>query len=183
MANSHPPGANSRWRQVVLRSVLKGIDATSDWSGKLVAFLIYAGIGVLVYEVVLRYLFNAPTIWAHGVAQRLFAAYAILLGAYTLRQGGHIKVDILYNRFSIRTRAILDLATATLFLLFCGVLVWKGGIFAWTSVMMEERCNTPFNAILYPVKAMLPLGALLILLQGLAEFTRNLITAVTGSAK
>ena len=167
----------------MLKSVLKAIDAISDSSGKLVSFLIFIGVGVLVWEVTLRYLFNAPTIWAHGVAQRLFATYAILLGAYTLRQGGHVKVDILYNRLSMRTRAILDLFTATLFFLFCGVLVWKGGIFAWTSVMMEERCNTVFNAILYPVKVMLPLGAFLIVLQQMAEFTRNVITAVSGSAK
>ena len=150
---------------------------------KIIAFLIYAGIGILVYEVALRYLFNAPTIWAHGISQRLFAAYAILLGAYTLRQGGHVKVDILYNRFSVRTRAILDLFTAIFFFLFCGVLLWKGADFALTAVKIQERCNTAFNAILYPVKVMLPLGALLILLQQLAEFTRNLITAVTRSAK
>ena len=167
----------------MLKSVLKGIDATSDWSGKVVSFLIFIAIGALLYEIVLRYLFNAPTIWAHGITQRVVATYAILLGAYTLRQGGHVKVDILYNRLSIRTRAILDLFTATLFFLFCGVLVWKGGIFAWTSVMMEERCNTVFNAILYPVKVMLPVGAFLIVLQQMAEFTRNVITAVSGSAK
>jgi len=167
----------------MLKSVLKAIDATSDWSGKIVAFLIYAGVGILVYEVALRYVFNAPTIWAHGISQRLFAAYAILLGAYTLRQGGHVKVDILYNRFSIRTRAILDLFTAIFFFLFCGVLVWKGWVFALTALKIQERCNTPFNAILYPVKVMLPLGALLVILQGLAEFTRSFITAVTGSAK
>lgn len=165
----------------MLRSVLKGIDATSEWSGKVISFLIYAAIGVLIYEIVLRYLFNAPTIWAHGITQRIIATYAILLGAYTLRQGGHVKVDILYNRLSMRGRAILDLFTAIFFLLFCGVLLWQGGEFAWTSVKILERCNTiPFNAPLYPVKVMLPVGAFLILLQGLAQFTRNLITAVTG---
>ena len=164
----------------MLRTLLRTIDATSDWSGKLVSFLIYAGVVVLVYEVVLRYLFNAPTIWAHGITQRLFAAYYILLGAYALRQGAHVNIDVIYKRFSIRIRAILDLATATLFFLFCGVLLWKGLDFAMTSVGMQERCNTVFNAPVYPVKVMLPVGALLIILQGLADFTRNLITAVTG---
>lgn len=168
----------------MLKSLLKAIDATSDWSGKIVTFLIYAAIGALLYEVVARYAFDAPTIWAHGVTQRIIATYTILLGAYTLRHGGHVKVDILYNRLSIRRRAILDLVTAIFFFLFCGVLLWKGIGFAWTSVMIRERCNdVPFLAPLYPAKVMLPLGAFLIILQGLAEFTRNLITAITGRAK
>ncbi len=164
----------------MLRSLLKVVDATSEWSGKIVSFLIFAGIAVLVYEVVLRYLFNAPTIWAHGMTQRLFAAYYILLGAYTLRQAAHVKIDVVYNHFSIRTRAILDLFTALFFFLFCGVLLWKGLDFAVTSVGMKERDNSVFNAPIYPVKVMLPVGALLILLQGLANFIRNLVTAATG---
>lgn len=168
----------------MLKSLLKAIDATSDWSGKIVTFLIYAAIGALLYEVVARYAFDAPTIWAHGVTQRIIATYTILLGAYTLRHGGHVKVDILYNRLSIRRRAILDLVTAIFFFLFCGVLLWKGIGFAWTSVMIRERgTDVPFLAPLYPTKVMLPLGAFLILLQGLAEFTRNLVIAVTGRAK
>ena len=167
----------------MLRSVLKAVDATSDWTGRVVSFLIYAGIGVLVYEVALRYLFNAPTIWAHGISQRLFGSYAILLGAYTLRQGGHVSVDIVYNHFPAKIKIVADLIMTLMLFLFCGVLVWKGWGFAWTAVEIQEKCNTPFNAILYPVKVMLPLGALLVLLQALAEFIRKLITAATGRAK
>ncbi len=164
----------------MLRSFLRGIDAASDWIGKVVSFLIYVGIGVLIYEVVLRYIFNAPTIWAHGMTQRLFAVYYVLLGAYTLRQKGHVNIDVFYNHFSTRGRAILDLVTSVLFFLFCGLLLWKGLDFAMTSVGMLERDNSVFNAPIYPVKVMLPVGALLLVLQGLANFIRNLFTAVTG---
>ena len=164
----------------MFKAVLKGIDSTSDWSGKLLSFLIFIGIAILVYEVALRYLFNAPTIWAHGIAQRLFAAYYVLLGAYTLRQGGHVRIDVVYNRFPLRTRAIVDMTMAILFFLFCGILFWKGIDFALTSVMVMEKSPDVFNAIVYPVKVMLPVGALLIILQGLAEFARSFITAVTG---
>lgn len=164
----------------MVNSVLKGIDAISEWSGKIISFLIFIGIGVLVYEVTARYVFNAPTIWAHGITQRLFASYAILLGAYCLQQGGHVRVDIIYNLFPLRARAILDLIMAVGFFLFCGVLLLWGADFAITSVQMQERCNTVFNAPLYPVKVMVPIGALLIILQGLANFVRSLFIAATG---
>lgn len=164
----------------MLKSLLKAVDATSDWSGKIISFLIFAGIGVLVYEVALRYIFNAPTIWAHGMAQRMFTVYYVLLGAYTLRLRGHVRIDVVYNRFSLRTRAIIDMVMAIFFFLFCGVLLWKGMDFALTSVKMGEKSNDVFNAIIYPVKVMLPVGALLIIIQGLAEFTRSFITAITG---
>jgi TRAP-type mannitol/chloroaromatic compound transport system permease small subunit len=164
----------------MLKSVLSAIDVTSDWSGKIVSFLIYVGIGMLVYEVVLRYLFNAPTIWAHSMTQRLFAVYYVLLGAYTLRQGAHVRIDAIYNKFSVRTRAILDMVTSVLFFLFCGLLLWKGIDFAMTSIEQREKDNSVFNAPIYHVKIMLPVGALLIILQGLANFIRNFATAVTG---
>ena len=163
-----------------MRHLLKGIDATSVWTGKLVAFLIYTGTVVLVYEIVARHLFNAPTIWAHGTVQRVFAAYYILGGAYVLRYKAHVNMDVIYNRFSLRTRAILDLITAPLFFAFCGVILWYGANFAWESLVRLEPCETPFRAPLYPVKLMLPLGAFLILLQGLAKFSRDLVTAITG---
>ena len=164
----------------MIRRLFKAIDATSDWSGKLVSFLIFAGMIVLVYEIILRYIFNAPTIWAHGISQRLFATYYILAGAYVLRHKGHISMDVVYNRFSLRGRAILDLITASLFFAYCGVLLWPGALFAWKSLMQLEPCNTVFRAPLYPVKLMIPLGALLIVLQGLAKFARDFITAITG---
>lgn len=163
-----------------MKTLLKTIDATSEWSGKLVALMFYAMVGVLVWEVVVRYAFNAPTIWAHGISVRIFASYAILAGAYVLLHKGHIAMDLVYSRFPLRTKAIVDLITASLFFAFCGVLLWYGSSFAWTSLMMLELDDTAFRAPIYPIKLMVPVGAFLILLQGLAKYSRDFITAVSG---
>ncbi len=163
-----------------MKTLLKAIDTISEWSGKLVALIFYAMVGVLVWEVVMRYAFNAPTIWAHGVSLRIFAAYSILAGAYVLLHKGHIAMDLVYSRFPLRTKAIVDLVTAPLFFAFCGVLLWYGSSFAWTSLSMLEPCYTPFRAPIYPVKLMVPVGAFLILLQGLAKYSRDFITAISG---
>ena len=163
-----------------MKTLLKTIDATSEWSGKLVSLMFYAMMGVLVWEVVVRYAFNAPTIWAHGISVRIFAAYAVLAGAYVLLHKGHIAMDLVYSRFPLRTKAIVDLITAPLFFAFCGVLLWYGSSFAWTSLMMLELDDTAFRAPIYPIKLMVPVGAFLILLQGLAKYSRDFITAVSG---
>ena len=163
-----------------MKTLLKTIDATSEWSGKLVSLMFYAMMGVLVWEVVVRYAFNAPTIWAHGISVRIFAAYAILAGAYVLLHKGHIAMDLVYSRFPLRTKVIVDLITASLFFAFCGVLLWYGSSFAWTSLMMLELDDTAFRAPIYPIKLMVPVGAFLILLQGLAKYSRDFITAISG---
>jgi len=163
-----------------MKRLLKTIDGISEWSGKLFAYVLWPGVAVLVYEIGARYLFNAPTIWAHGTSQRIFATYYVIGGAYVLLHKSHINMDVIYSRFSLRTRAILDVIGASLFFAFCGVLLWWGADFAWGSLIRLEPDNTPFRAPLYPVKLMIPLGALLILLQGLTKFGHDLFTAITG---
>jgi TRAP-type mannitol/chloroaromatic compound transport system permease small subunit len=163
-----------------MRRLLKIIDGISEWSGKIFAYLLWPGVAVLVYEVGARHLFNAPTIWAHGMTQRIFATYYFICGAYISLTLSHIKMDVIYNRFSLRTRAILDMIGFLFFFAFCGVLLWWGSGYAWDSLMRLEPCNTPFRAPLYPVKLMIPLGTLLIFLQELAQLWRNLFIAITG---
>ena len=163
-----------------MRRLLAGIDATSEWTGKIFAYIIYAGLAVLVYELVARYLFNAPTMWGHGVSQRLFAVYYIIGGAYVLRHKGHISMDVVYNLFPVRTKAILDVITSPLFFAVAWVVLWYGAGFAWKSLTILEACTTPWHAPLYPVKLMVPVAGFLLLLQGLAKYSRDLITAITG---
>ena len=163
-----------------MKRLLKAIDGISEWSGKLFAYLLWPGVVVLVYEIGARHIFDAPTIWAHGTTQRIFAAYYFIGGAYVLLHKSHINMDVIYSRFSLRTRAILDVIGASLFFAFCGVLLWWGSDFARESLIRLEPDNTPFRAPLYPVKLMIPLGSLLILLQGLSKFGHDLFTAITG---
>lgn len=163
-----------------MKKFLKTIDQISEQSGKAVSFLILFLVVVILFEILARYLFNRPTIWAHETAQMIYGAYVILLGAYVLQRGGHVNVEILYGRFRPRTRAIIDLFTWLLFFYFCGLLLWKGGEMAWGSLLVRETEPTSFAPPVYPIKMMIPLGALLILLQGLGKFIRNLTLAITG---
>ncbi|MDI6753016.1 MAG: TRAP transporter small permease subunit [Thermodesulfobacteriota bacterium] len=159
---------------------LKTIDRINENIGKAVSYLILFLVGVILYEIFVRYLLNNPTIWAHETSQMIYGAYVILLGGYVLQRGGHVNVDILFNRFKPRTRAIINLFTWLLFFYFCGMLFLKGGEMAWDSFKLRETEPTTFGPPVYPIKMMIPLGALLILLQGLAKFIRDFNLAITG---
>lgn len=163
-----------------LKAFLKGVDAVNEWFGGWLPYLILPTVALMAMEVILRYVFNHPTMWSQGMSQRLMAVYYVLGGGYILCHNDHIKVDLIYNSFSLRTKAILDLITSPCFFAFCGVLLWKGLGFGMTSLIQLEPDETPWRAPIYPIKLMIPVGAFLILLQGVANFVRNLITAITG---
>lgn len=156
------------------------VDRLNDVVGKAVSFLIYPMIAILAWEVTQRYLFNAPTIWAHELSALLYAVFFLLGGAYTLRWNAHISVDVLYARLPPRARAILDLATWTLFYVFCGVMLWQGGQAAWKSFLRMERASTVWEPYVWPVKCVIPLAALLLLLQGFTKTVKDLHLALTG---
>jgi TRAP-type mannitol/chloroaromatic compound transport system permease small subunit len=163
-----------------MKGFCRVIDRINEKAGKLISFLILILVAVVLYEVCARYLFNRPTIWAQEISQMIYGAYVILLGGYVLQRGGHVNVEILYGKFRPRTRAIIDLFTWLLFFFFCGLILVKGWEMAWDSFIVRETEPTSFAPPVYPIKMTIPLGALLILLQGLARFLRSLTLAISG---
>ena len=160
------------------KAFLKFINAVNERVGKLLSYFLFLFFALLFMEVILRYFFNSPTVWANELAQMLFGAYAILAGGYIMLTGGHVNVDILYSRLSQKTRAGLDIFTSVLFFLFCGMLLIYGGSLAWDSLSRFEHSQSAWNPPLYPAKLMIPLAALLLMLQGLAKLIRDIFTVL-----
>ena len=163
-----------------LRRILSGIDALSRGTGRVVGYFLPVLMLILLYEVVLRYVFNEPTNWAHETSLYLFGSYFMLLGGYALYSRAHISMDLLYGRWSPRTKAIVDVITALLFFFFIGTLLWLSGEYAWKSVMRLELSRSAWHPPVWPFKLMMPTGALLILLAGAAKFIRDLNMAIRG---
>jgi TRAP-type mannitol/chloroaromatic compound transport system permease small subunit len=159
------------------------IDLLSEWTGKASAFLVLVLSFLIGYEVVARYLFNRPTIWAHELSAMIFGTYIILGGAYLLSIRGHVNMDLIYDRLSPRKKAFLDIITFWFFAVFCIALVWKGGDTAWYSLKTGEHARTVWSPPLYPIKMVLPIGAFLLLLQGIAKFIRDVITLIKENGK
>jgi len=161
-------------------SFIRFVDNLSDLTGKIVAMLIIPMMLVLAYEVFMRYVLDRPTIWVNESAEFLFGAHLILGGAYCLRWQKHINIDILYDRFPLRERAIVDLFTWVFFYIFCGVLLWESGKAGWISVGRMEVSHTAWAPPVWPLKLTIPLAAGLILLQGLTKTISDLYIAITG---
>jgi len=158
-----------------VNSLLFLIDEISKWTGRVVSFLIVILTFLICYEVIARYLLNRPTIWVHESSSMLFGAYIILGGAYTLYMGGHVNMDVVYGRLLPKKKALIDVFTFWIFLLFCGSLIWMGGDSAWRSLKNFEHSGSLWNPPIYPFKLVLPLGVFLLFLQGLAKFIRDLM--------
>ncbi len=164
-----------------LRSLIRALDAFAERSGWLVAWLIVPLIGAMVYEVVARYFFRAPTVWAQDLSYMLYGALFMLGGAYTLRRGGHIRTDFLYDRFGVRGQALVD-AIAYLFFFFpaFGVFLWFGWGYFIESWRLDERAISPWSPPIYPFRAVLPLAAALLLVQGVSETLKSLYALAKG---
>lgn len=153
--------------------MLNFIDAMNEKAGRGIGFLIYPGVLILFIEVILRYGFGQPTIWAHGYSQRIFAVYFILIGAYTLLHKGHVRMDLVYSRLSLRGRLFLDLLGTALLIAWCVVLLWKGSLFFWSSFTVREVDQAVLGHPVYPVKFFIPVGVFFLVLQWLGNLSRT----------
>ncbi|MGQ7247284.1 TRAP transporter large permease subunit [Halomonas sp. V046] len=158
------------------------IDRVSGFAGRYVAYWSLIAPFVFTYEVVLRYAFNSPTNWAHESMTLMFGMQYLLAGAYALREGGHVRVDILYQRARPLNRAALDLVTSIFFFIFTLALLATGWRFFSQSVSdvwwfgdsyANEVSFTEWAVQYFPVKFMLFVGALLLLAQGIAQLIRD----------
>ena len=165
-----------------LHKAVRVIDAFSDWSGKIVAWPILPLVGSLTYEGIARYLFDAPTLWAYDLSYMLYAAVFMLGAHYTLMRGAHIRTDMLWEKFAPRTKGRID-AIAYLFFFFpaMALLFYASVDEAWASYKMGELSEqTAWRPILWPFKAIVPVTALLLMVQGVSELLKSLYAARTG---
>ena len=169
-----PPGA-------MLKSI-KVLDAISLWSGRMVAWLIIPMVLSLVYEVVARYLFDAPTVWAYDMTFMLYGSFFMIGSAYTLQRKGHIRTDSYYSGWSPRTQGWVDAACYLLLffppLIAFMVVGWDFFLKSWGQG--ERIVTSPWMPVVYPFKLALPLATLLLLLQGASEFMKSMWAALKG---
>lgn len=163
-----------------LRGFIRCVDAAIDFIGRTASFLIYPTMLVLVYEVVMRYYFTRPTIWAHETSCMLYGAHFVIGGAYALQKGAFVNVEVLYIRFSKRGRAILDLITWTMFYVFVGTLLWKSIPWAWESFLVREFSDSTWGPYVWPIKMTIPFASFIMLLQGMTKTIKDAYLAVTG---
>ena len=151
------------------------IDQLSGFTGKFVALWSIIAVFVYYYEVIARYVFNSPTNWAHESMFLMFGMQYLLSGAYALREGSHVRVDVVYALLPNRAKAMVDVVSSLFFFIFTIALLWTGWIFASDSVSVWEVSFTEWAIQYWPVKLAIPIGAALISLQGIAHLVKDIL--------
>ena len=153
-----------------------GIDSINGWIGEGLHFPVVLLLALLTFaEVIMRYMFNAPTIWSRDVCLQLQGLILALGGGYVLLHDAHVRVDILVSRLSPRKRAIVDLCASLFFFFALGIFVWLAAEYAWDATVVKERWTSIWMPPIYPLKILVAVGGVLLLLQGLSKFIRDLI--------
>jgi TRAP-type mannitol/chloroaromatic compound transport system permease small subunit len=165
-----------------VRITIKVIDTIANWSGRAVAWLIIPMTIAVTWEVAARRFFNAPTIWAFDVTYMLYGTHFMLGTAYTLMRVGHVRTDMLYHRWSIRRQNWID-AIGYFFFFFPAMVLlfyfgWQEFYHSWS--IGETSDASPWRPIVYPFKGVIPLTALLLLTQGIAELLKSIYAIRTG---
>lgn len=160
----------------------RGVETVNEWTGKIVRWALIPLTLIVTTDVILRYIFNKPTVWAWDVNVQLLGALAILGAGYTLLRGGHISVDVAVLRLSPRARAIIGIVTSVFFFFGIGVMLWKATETAWGSFLIRETMTTYLRPPIYPLRIVMVLGILLLLLQGVSKLIVDLGTAIRRGA-
>lgn len=174
--SSHPPSLHEDVSPSDPRDGKFGrtISALNAFAGEFASYWTVIAVFVFYYEVIARYIFNSPTIWAHESMFLMFGMQYMLAGGFCLREGAHVRVDVLYMHLSARARAWADVVTSAFFFIFAGALLVTGWIFFHDSYSIGQVSHTEWEIPYWPIKFALPLGGALILLQGLAHLLRDI---------
>lgn len=158
---------------MMLNRVAHIIDRINGFVGVTVSFLTLPMIAVILLEVILRYVFTAPTIWALESAQIMFGFMFLLGAGYTLREDGHVRVEIAYMYARPRTVSAMKIFALFFVFFYCAVVLYYGGQKALESIEIEEQRFSVWSPYIYPVISMIPLAAILMILQGLSQMYRE----------
>ncbi len=165
-----------------LLATIRLVDQFTDKTGTAFSWLSIVLVVAVSYEVIARYLFNAPTIWSFDVTYMTYGTLFMLGAAYALHKGAHIRTDFFWEQFSPRTKGWIDTISYLVFF-FPGLTAMliisnQEAVYAWQ--INETSDQTPWRPILWPFKFVVPLACLLLMIQGFSEFLKSFYMARTG---
>ena len=165
-------------------ATIRAIDGITTWTAYLFALLVIPLIIANVFEVFMRYAMNSPTSWALDVTTMSFGALFMLGAAYTLLKGAHVRTDMLWEKFSDRKKGVIDSVAYILFFLPSMAILFAISIddFFYALSINEKSTASLWQPVIWPLRAVVPLTAALLFLQGISELMKSAWAARTGAA-
>jgi TRAP-type mannitol/chloroaromatic compound transport system permease small subunit len=156
-----------------IRAFVRAVDAVNRVIGFYVMYLALAMMGLLLFASITRYVFNVPFVWIIEMAQFLMAAYYILGGGYSLQIDAHVRMDVVYERWAVKTRAFVDSITAFCLVFYLVYMVYGGWSSSAYSLKYGQTNYSAWAPPMAPIKIIMTVGIVLMLLQTIAIFFRD----------
>jgi TRAP-type mannitol/chloroaromatic compound transport system permease small subunit len=158
----------------LIRTV-QSIDKFTDRTGVWIAWLNLPLVVAVAYEVIARYFFHAPTIWSFDVTYMLYGTIFMLGAAYALHKGAHIRTDFFYEKWTVKTKGMVDsISYLVFFFPSIVMLLIASASEAWYAYTINETSEqTPWRPILWPYKSVVPITCVLLLIQGISEVIKS----------
>lgn len=160
--------------------LVRWIDALNKAITAVAMWLIIPLVGVMLFDVIMRYFFNSPTLWGVELSIMIFGIYMLYAGPCSVLDKVQVGVDIFSARWQPRTRAIVNCLTYAFTLVLFVSLIYTSTFYAIESWEITEVSTSAWGQPLYYWKALIPGAFILMLLQTLAEFLRNLFFVLKG---
>ena len=168
-----------------LYSIVRFLDGVSEWVGRVVSWLVLLMVVIIFYDVGMRYIFLQGSVALQELEWHLFALLFLLGAGYTLKHDDHVRVDVLYRSkyISTRHRIWINLLGGLLLLLpFCILVIVSSWPFVYSAYQFSEGSPDPGGLpYRFLIKAIIPLGFTLLLLQGVASILRNLLALISNN--
>ena len=165
-----------------MRNFISFADNLSTTIGKSFSWCIVVLMFGTCYEVIMAYVFNAPTLWNFDLSMQMYGAILMMSGAYCLATESHVRGDVIYRLFKPKTQGWIDLTLYFIFF-FPGVLAlvfygYEYAAFCWK--LKESSWSSPAQIQIYMVKALIPTSGVILTIQGISEVFRSIICIQTG---
>lgn len=155
---------------VHMQLIFDGIKRIIEAIGKVGSYLIILIMAIVTYEVISRYVFNAPTSWAWLINKQLFGVFVLIAGGYTMVQRNHIRIEMLYEHYPPGLKSVVRWFTLLAAFCFLGSLLWKSSVMGLDAWQSGETATGVFKLPLYPLKMFMPVGAAIFLLACVAIY-------------
>lgn len=166
----------------VIEKIYNRIGMISEWSGRTVRFLMIILVLNIVYDVSARYIFNAPTVWSYGLSYMTGTAIIAMGMCYVYYHHANVRIDIIYSRLPPKGKLLIDICLTVVFffpLVFMLTKVWAQD--TWQAYVLKEvSSETIWYPPLWPIKLVVTIGFVLLLLQGIAIFLKDVLSLAKG---
>jgi TRAP-type mannitol/chloroaromatic compound transport system permease small subunit len=156
-----------------VKTYVRYVDAVSLRVGRFAMYLVFAIMGILLYSSISKTFFQ-PSLWTLEMAQFAMVAYYLLGGGYSMQLGSHVRMDLVYGAWSDKTKAAVDAVTVLFLIFYLGVLLYGGFSSTQYALQYGEKSYSSWSPYMAPIKIIMTFGIILMLLQAVAIFFKDL---------